>query len=180
MLFRSSSLPFNNLSYDPSYIDHLIKKLSFVKLIDTSTGEIEIEEAAEQWLSMPLDNQSLYFYRHPLNRLTNEKISSTICTEKSMREAEKSIIRVLDAGWVLFDEFFDGILAPLGPNSTVTLKKFGRNWRYTLPEYSEEESAFLRSVVLDWLFEAGIVQVGSFKGKECFRVTTLGKTLFAR
>jgi hypothetical protein len=175
-----SSLPFDSLSDDPAvyrpYMDHLIKKLSFVRLVDTSSQKIEVKEAAENWLNMSLDNQSLYLYRHPLNRLLNESVSP----EKGMREAEKSIVRVLDKGWVLFDEFFEGILSSLSPESTITLKRSGRSWQYTLPKYSEEEAVFLRSVVLDWLFEAGIVQVGSFKGAECFRVTTLGQTLFAR
>ncbi len=178
------SLPFIDLSKDPTiykpYINHLIKKLSFVKLANIIANKLEASETSDSWLTMTPDNQSLYLYRHPLNKLINGTLSSYKHTEKAMREAEKSIVRVLDKDWVLFDDFFAGLLASLTPESTVSLKRSGRHWKYSLPKSTEEEEDFFRSVVLDWLFEAGIVQVGTFKEKECFRVTDLGKTLFGR
>ena len=97
-----------------------------------------------------------------------------------MREAEKSIIRVLNKSWVFYDEFFKGITAPLNDDHAITLKRSGKAWKYTTPVYTQEESALIRSTVLEWLFEAGLVQPGQLNGRDCFRITTLGQTLFAR
>jgi hypothetical protein len=149
-------------------------------LCDPSQSSLQATEAAEEWLSLRLDHQALYLYRHPKNRILNEHIPPGLYTEKALRESEKSIVRALQADWVLFDDFFRGIHAPLSEELAITLKKTGKHWEYALPKYSENETLFLREIILQWLFEAGIVQVGTLHGKDCFRVTTLGQTLFAR
>jgi predicted transcriptional regulator len=175
---------FPALSKDPEvyqpYIHHLIAKAQLLRLCDPSQSSLQATEAAEEWLSLRLDHQALYLYRHPKNRILNEHIPPGLYTEKALRESEKSIVRALQADWVLFDDFFRGIHAPLSEELAITLKKTGKHWEYALPKYSENETLFLREIILQWLFEAGIVQVGTLHGKDCFRVTTLGQTLFAR
>lgn len=178
------SLPFIDLNKSPDfyrpYIHNLIEKLSLLRLAEVSQKKLQITDLALNWLGMKLADKSLYFYRHPLNRILNKKVSQSICTEKAMREGEKSITRVLNKEWVFFDDFFQGIISPINEESIITLKRTGKSWRYALPNYSPGEKEFLRSIVLEWLFEAALVQVGSYEGRECFRVTTLGKTLFGR
>lgn len=181
----SSLLPhFNNLSQNPGiykpYIQHLLAKATLVRFIDLSSGKIEITSFAKEWLALPLDRKSLYFYRHPLNKIISKKFSSEVYTEKSIREAEKSITRVLNKGWILFDDFLKGCHVALKEESIVSLKRVGKNWKYALPVYNSEEQEFLYATIFEWLFEAALVQTGSFDGKACFRVTSLGCTLFGR
>lgn len=175
---------FCDLSQNPAiykpYIDHLLTKLTLVRFIDLSSGKIVITSFAKEWLNLPLDRQSLYFYRHPLNKIISKNFSKAVYTEKSIREAERSITRVLGKGWVLFEDFLKGCLSALKEESIVSLKRVGKNWKYALPVYSSEEQEFLYATIFEWLYEAGLVQTGSFDGKPCFRVTSLGCTLFGR
>ncbi len=180
-----SLLPhFSGLSQNPAiykpYIDHLLTKLTLVRFIDLSSGKIVITSFAKEWLALPLDRQSLYFYRHPLNKILSKKFSNTVYTEKSIREAERSITRVLSKGWVLFEDFLKGCHSALKEESIVSLKRIGKNWKYALPIYTSEEQEFLYATIFEWLSEAALVQTGSFDGKPCFRVTSLGCTLFGR
>jgi hypothetical protein len=175
---------FPSLNKDPDfyrpYIHHLIQKLELVRLCSISQGKLSTSDMTEEWLSMRLDNQSLYLYRHPKNRILNPEVPMDLCTEKAMREAEKSIVRVLHKNWVFLDDFLQGVYVPLHESHAIQLTRQGKNWKYKLPVYSEAEVNLLRFIILEWLFEAGIVQIGSFHNKDCFRVTTLGQTLFAR
>ncbi len=165
--------------YEP-YFHHMIAKAKLLRLIDVSSDKLRLLEAAHEWLNLRPDNQALYFYRHPMNKILNDKIPLHLCSEKTIREAEKSIVRVLHKGWVYFEEFFKGVHVALNDESAIVLKKTGKTWKYTIPQYSSEETQFIRSTILEWLFEAGIVQPGMLNGKECFRVTALGQALFAR
>ena len=71
-------------------------------------------------------------------------------------------------------------LATATDGACVSLKKIGRSWRYSLPEYSPEEKSFIRCAILDALSEAGIIARGTYKDKECLMVTPFGCSLFAR
>jgi hypothetical protein len=165
---------------DTLYLERLIAKLRMIKLADIVDGRLYALEAANDWLDMRLENRALYVYRHPLNRLVSQNIPAYLCTDRNIREAEKSILRVLTSGWLYFDEFVKGALVVLGEGSTVTLKRLGKNWKYTLPDYSDEELKLLKATILEWLFEVGIVSAGTHQGKECFCVTAFGQSLFGR
>ncbi|MES2199057.1 MAG: hypothetical protein V4489_02680 [Chlamydiota bacterium] len=180
-----SLLPrFTDLSHDPAiykhYLQHLLTKLTLVRFITLSEGKLEVTSVAKDWLTLSSDRQSLFFYRHPLNKISSKKFSNEIYTEKSIREAEKSIVRVLGKGWVFFEDFLNGCHAALKEESIVSLKRVGKNWKYALPVYNGEEQEFLYATIFEWLSEAALVQTGSFDGKACFRVTSLGCTLFGR
>lgn len=173
-----------DLSQDPviykRYAQHLLTKLTLVRFVDLSSGKIEVTPTAKEWLNLSPDRQSLYFYRHPLNKISSQKFSLEIYNEKSIREAEKTILRVLDKGWVFFEDFLKGCHAALNEENFVSLKRVGKNWKYALPNYSAEEQEFLYATIFEWLSEAALVQTGSFDGKPCFCVTSLGRTLFGR
>ncbi len=149
---------------DPQYLKQIQDKIELLNLKDP--------EIAKEFLEMRLENKALYLYRHPQN-----KISSAPVPEKVMREAEKSIGRVLHCGWVLYDDFFKGVMAPLG-EFPVMLKKCGKCWKYAIPEYTPEEKTALHATIFEWLFEAGITAIGTYEGQDCFMVTPFGQSLF--
>lgn len=168
---------------DPSFAEHihsLIAKLRQLKLADVVDNRLYALESANDFLDMRLENRALFLYRHPLNRLFSKSIPADIITDRNLREAEKSILRVINSGWVYFDDFIQGVIAPLSEDSIVMLKKQGKAWKYSLPTYTEEELALIKATVLEWLFEIGVTAVGQHNGKECFCVTPFGQSLFGR
>ncbi len=169
-----------NTSETLAYINQIIEKLSLLKLADIINGRLYALDAANDFLDMPIENRALYLYRHPLNRILSQAFPPHLCTEKYIREAEKSIIRVLHKGWVYFEDFFKGVLSPLNDSSAIMLKKTGKTWKYALPEYSETDKAFVKAILFEWLFEIGMVSIGTAEGQECFCVTPFGQTYFGR
>ena len=155
----------------------LTEKLCLVKLAEKGKGRLIPLPAAEEWLDMTLENRALYLYRHPHNRILGSPHLNALL-EKHLREAERSIKRVLHDGWVLFDDFIKGIYVPLSEHSVVALKKTGKHWNYTLPHYSLEEKELIHVTVFEWLYEAGIVSVGTYKGRDCFCATPFGRFFF--
>ncbi len=159
----------------PLPIDHtpLVEKLTLLKLAEYSEGKLQTLEGADAWLDLSLESRSLHIYRHPHNRILSRSIG-----ERYVREAEKSIKRVLHGGWVYFDEFLNGVLVPLNENSVIMLKKSGKHWKYTLPTYGDEEKAILKATIFEWLYEAGMVAIGTCRGRDCFAMTPFGKFFF--
>jgi len=162
------------------YVDRLISKTRQLKLADIVDNRLYALESANDFLDMHLEGRAIFFYRHPLNRLLSKEICAELITDRNLREAEKSIVRVLHSGWVYFEDFIRGIIVPLGEESVVMLKRQGKTWKYTLPAYSEEELALIKATVLDWLFEIGVTAIGTHHGKDCFCVTSFGQSLFGR
>lgn len=169
--------------HDPEllpYINRLIAKLKMLKLADIVDNRLYALEAANDWLDMRLENRAIFLYRHPLNRVDETKAPAHLCTDRNIKEAEKSIQRVLHSGWIYLSDLLRGTIVPLGEDSLVMLKRQGKTWKYCLPTYSEEEIALIKTVVLDWLFEIGVTAKGMHQGKECFMVTPFGQSLFGR
>ena len=163
-----------------AYVERLVSKMRQLKLADIVDNRLYALESANDFLDMRLEGRAIFFYRHPLNRLLSKAIPAEIITDRNLREAEKSITRVVNAGWVYFDDFIRGVIVPLGEQSVVMLKRHGKTWKYTLPTYSEEELALIRATVLEWLFEIGVTAIGTHNNKECFCVTSFGQSLFGR
>lgn len=161
-----------------AYFSRLIAKISLLKLVESIDGRLYPVEAANEWLSMTTENKALFFYRHPLNRILST-FATDLPIDRPVREAEKAVKRILHGGWVLFDDFIKGVYVPLNDESTVMLKKTGKQWQYTLPAYSEAEKNLIKATLFDWLFECGITTIGTFKGKDCFALTPFGRFFFA-
>jgi len=170
----------SHIEKDTAYMEHLIAKLLLVRLAQNTANGLQITPAGTEWLSYPSDQKSFFLYRHPLNKLLCYSKTGSAYTERSLREAEKTILRVLDKGWVLFEDVLRGCHVSLKEEDAVTLRKSGKNWKYSLPSYSEEERSLLYSVIFEWLSEAGIVETGFYEAKPCFKVTPFGQVLFAR
>jgi hypothetical protein len=152
----------------------LVKKLCLVKLAEYANGKLTILEAGNEWLDFSLENRSLYLYRHPQN-----KILSLSYTDRYVREAEKTVKRVLHGDFVYFDDFLKGVLVPLNESSVIMLKRIGKQWKYTLPVYTDEEKELIHATIFEWLYEMGMVSIGTCNGKECFSVTHFGRFFFA-
>jgi hypothetical protein len=165
----------NKGAFDADYTAQLTRKLQLLQLLDGKKPT----EAASHWLEMRLENRALYLYRHPLNKITSAQLPSDLLTEKTIRDAEKAILRVLHSGWVLFEDFIKGVTTSLGDHPPVTLKESGKRWRYLIPTYSSQELSLLHAVVFEGLFEAGVTATGIHEGRECFCVTPFGQSLFS-
>lgn len=162
------------LSFPKEYMNRLLHYLEQLDLLESNQVTID----GDDWLKLPIENRALFIYRHP-NRATITKKYSHVVSDKHIREAEKSLQRVIDKGWIYFDDFMKGFLVPLSEHTRITLKRIGRRWKYTLPEYSMEEKAFVREKILHELYECGLIRKGVHKTRECFTVTSLGKSLFS-
>ncbi len=162
------------------YLNKLISKLRLLKLAEVVDGRLYVLDSANDWLSMKPEARGMFLYRHPLNQIDSNTVPIELCTERAIREAEKSVIRVLNSGWVYFDDFMQGVIAPLSAESSILLKHLGKTWKYVLPKYTEDELSLIKIIVLDWLFQIGITSVGIHEGKDCFCVTPFGQSIFGR
>jgi len=149
-----------------------IEKLCLIGLADIVDRRLIVQEEAASWLEMSLENKALHLYRHLLNRLPIAP------SQAHVREAEKAIKRALHGEWVYFDDFVKGSLVAVSEKSVVVLKKIGKHWKYELPSYTEQDKLLIRATIFEWLFEAGMVRIGTCKGRDCFSVTSFGRFLF--
>ncbi|MGD2169423.1 MAG: hypothetical protein PVI40_04190 [Chlamydiota bacterium] len=159
-------------------INQLLTKLSLIRFINEQEGLFTYSDNAEEWLSMSLEHKALHLYRHPLNHLIAYKGTPEIYTERNQREAEKSILRALHGNWVCFDQFLKGVTVSIGDHAGIQLSSIGKHWGYRVPNYSPDEIDFIHSSIFEGLFEAGMVEISSQEGKDFFRVTSFGRTLF--
>jgi len=168
---------FEDLTFAKQYFAHLADKLCLIKLAGLIDGRLYAFDTASDWLDLSLENKALHLYRHPFNRILSLSVPAE--EERNVREAEKAIKRVLHGGWVFFDEFIKGVYVPLNEDSVVMLKKSGKHWKYTLPTYSDEAKNLIKATIFEWLFESGVVAIGTFDGRDCFSVTPFGRFFFA-
>ncbi|MFI5333672.1 MAG: hypothetical protein ACHQT8_00720 [Chlamydiales bacterium] len=160
------------------YVRRLIKKLRQLGFAEVVDGNFCMLETAQEWLSMTLEHRALHLYRHPLNRLLTVNLPEALTHDRPVREAEKSIQRVLQAGWIYFDDFFKGVHVSVTPENYVMLKKSGKTWKYCLPHYSDEEASLIKATIFEWLFESAITATGTHEERDCFCVTVFGQSLF--
>lgn len=160
------------------YLSKVVQKLLFLKLARIEENQLIASDEAEEWLTLPIEKRALNTYKTTLASYSFAEFSSEICTERNIHEIEKSISRIIDSGWVLFEDFLNGVIAPISEKSKMSLKKMGRYWKYSLPDYSEEEISLIRLIVYNWLFEGGMVATGSYHGKECLCITPFGQSMF--
>ncbi|MBS0629141.1 MAG: hypothetical protein JSS30_02820 [Verrucomicrobia bacterium] len=164
--------------FEASDFDRHVQKLCQLNLAERSGDKIFCTSDSLEWLKMKNADRAIYLYRHPLNSPTFPSLPQELNSQRLVREAEKSVARVVNAGWVYMDEFIKGIFIPLKESHHITLKKLGRNWKYQLPEYTEIEVDFFQAVISRSLFEAGITALGTKDGRDCFCLTPFGHTIF--
>ncbi len=159
------------------YIDRLINKLLVLGLAVIEDQYLRPTDHSDEWIKMPIEKRVHVTFKHPHNFLDIQKISP-LSNDRSILEIQKSMAQVVDLGWIFFDDFIKGCPIELSDEKKVSLKKKGRVWRYVLPEYTPEEFALIRFTIMEWFFESGIVQSGQVDGRDCFKLTALGRSLF--
>ncbi len=95
--------------------------------------------------------------------------------EKSVFEIERALRVIPNNTWVHFDDFFAGLIIPIGYQPQVTLQRVGKKWRYALPNYTPKEKAFIEMVIFELLHSVGITTTGTSNGKDCFMITPFGR-----
>lgn len=130
---------------------------------------------APHWLNMEVEDKALYLYRHPNNRTLKMGFSDSLDTEKNVKEVEKSLERIESDGWFCIDEFLKGAICAIGENEPISLHKEGPDWWYKRPVYQDEELQFMKYVIMQRLYEVGMIDVGEYQGKDCFTLLQFGK-----
>ncbi|MGH2612155.1 MAG: hypothetical protein ACRDFB_03790, partial [Rhabdochlamydiaceae bacterium] len=167
---KNGSIKFSTPAPDEAYLKRLLFKIEQVQLAESRDEKFSLTDAGLEWLDLRSENRALYLYRHPLNQApTNEKI---------IREIEKSILRIVNLGWVLFSDFIKSVYIAISEGQSISLKKTGKSWKYQRPTYTPEEIKLIEMVVLEHLFEAGVTALGSYQGELCICVTPFGQSLF--
>ncbi len=175
-------------SNSESYCKQCIEKILLIQLVRLEENRLILTNTSTEWLNMNSQNQALYLYRHPLNQFldtegnsirypNNAFFTKDIEIDRKTREAEKSIKRVVHGDWVFFDEFIKGVTVAFNESQEIKLRRVG-HWKYTIPHFEKEDEAFIQKIVLQWLFELGIVVPGICEERACFCVTSFGRFLF--
>lgn len=157
---------------------HTAQKLIEMKVLKKTDHTLEITDTALEFLDYDEKNKAIFLYRHPYNRILSYSINDPLASERNIRDAEKTAQRVLNKGWVFFDEYIQGVYTPFADLEEVQLHKNGKNWSYTLPKLMENHKKFLYALIFEWLYEVGMVEVGSLGDRPCFKVTDFGRSFF--
>jgi hypothetical protein len=169
--FIEAHIPVNK-----EYSTKLINKLLTLGLAVIEESFLKPTRAAKEWVQIPIVQRTHTTFKHPHNFLSTQK-NSPLATQRVIIEIQKSLSTLSSFNWVYFEDFIKSAMIPLSEERQVSLKKVGKSWVYTLPQYTNEEKEFITYIICDWLFESGITQIGSHEGKKTFRLTTLGKSI---
>lgn len=148
-----------------AYLKKLLLKIERFRLAEAQEGKFSLTEAGIEWLELRSENRALYLYRHPEQ---NEKI---------VREIEKSVHRILNSGWVRLSDFLKGVFVSTVEGQYLCLKKSGKCWKYDRPAYTPEDLQLIEWVVLEHLFETGVIALGSLQNETYISVTPFGQSL---
>ncbi|MFQ5729785.1 MAG: hypothetical protein ACE5GN_05440, partial [Waddliaceae bacterium] len=127
---------------------------------------------AKDWLDKHLQEQAMSVYRYSAPHC---KASSRGYIDRKLKETERCLKRMVDLGWIYFEDFTKSCTAPIGENQPVSLQRKGKRWKYHMPEYTAEDRDTLQGYIFQNLFHAGIVATGNHNGKPCFCVTPFGR-----
>jgi hypothetical protein len=160
-----------------AHMDRLINKLQILGLASIQDEKLKTTPTAEEWVKIPIEERSHITFKHPHNFLAIQKRFSH-SNQRAVLEIQKGMSLVSGSDWVYFDDFLAGSQIALNEEQKVTLKQIGRSWHYEIPSYSDIEKEFIHHIIFDWLFESGMVLIGTCKGRDCFKLTPLGRILF--
>jgi predicted transcriptional regulator len=155
--------------YHADNYKNLIEKAIELGFVDkVAVNSLLATDKGLLWLTKTLLQQA-----HALiNQLPTPK--GPYWTQKNLRLIEKSLKVLATQEWVYIDDFLQGFHATLGDRDPVSLQKKGKKWKYVLPKYEPEELEFVKTVIMERLFELGLVSTGTLKGKPCFCLTPYG------
>lgn len=109
------------------------------------------------------------------SKLKSFQYPKQLCSERNMREIERSLKTLLNQDWVYSEDFLSNSLICLDETVHLALKKQGRSWNYHIPNYSEEERAFIFASLYGRFTELGLIEIGQSDGQDCFHLSSYGK-----
>jgi hypothetical protein len=151
---------------------YLEDKLCMLNLTEIRMGQIEPSTSASEWLKMPLADQAIILYRSSLNKSDEKTLDYT---DKDYRQIEKNLKSIANSGWIFFEDFKKSFNKPLRNNKPTSLKKIGKRWKYTPPEFTEKDYVFIEKTIFGRLYETGMVKTGVYNNKLVFSVTAFGR-----
>lgn len=166
-----------NLDEHQQYLSSIARKLCLIHLAENCKDRLSPLPQAVEWLNLPTEDRALFIHRHPYNKVIDSEVDPELNTEKNLREVEKSLEGLSRVGWIYFDDYLKGLSAPIGHTEPISLVKKGRRWQYKIPQYNEKEKQYVKAVLFERLFQAGLVAIGTHQGKDCFSVTPFGHTV---
>jgi hypothetical protein len=181
-LFFLNSIPEDVLDFhdhSPHYLARVINKNLLLGLLVIQEDRLRQTPPAEKWLETPIRKRTLISFKHPHNALSHKSNFSFHQHDRNIIEVQKALSGIEKGGWILFDEFINTHLTTANTLKQATLTKIGGSWKYASSEYDPEEILFIRTMILDWLFESGMIITGKFQNKDCFKVSSLGYELYS-
>jgi hypothetical protein len=154
------------------YTASLVQMLAKLQLVEIKDDKMIPRTISKSWLEKHLQEQAIAVYRYGAHQ------GSAIpggYIDRDLREIENCLKRLMNRGWIYFDDFIEGCCAPIGDNEPVMLIRKGKRWRYQMPAYSENDLKTIHRYLFHTLFSAGLVATGVHEGKECFCVTPFGR-----
>lgn len=169
----------NHFALDDVYLVRLINKLLLLGLAFIDEDTLKPTPLSKDWLAFPIQKRSHITFKHPHNAPSTEMLGEPFHPhDRRILEIQKSLAKAAYNGWVTFNSFLRGAQIPFSETKRVYLKQSGKNWQYSLPEYTEGEVKFIHNIIFDWLFESGVVKIGHYQEQEVFCLSPLGKALF--
>ena len=161
------------------YFSYLVTKLYQLSLVDLEENVLQASKDGNSWLTLPHEDFALNLHRHPANQtFVQFELPSNLSVHKNFREVEKSIQNLEAGQWWDFESFVKSMVVQIGSIDPVMLKKKGRSWSYSIPEYTENEITFIEAALSERLFESGMIQWGYHQeNKDAFSLTPFGKTI---
>jgi hypothetical protein len=163
----------------PFYMARVINKNLLLGLIVIEGDYLRQTPPAIKWLQTPIKQRTLITFKHPYNALSHKTNFSFHQHDRNIIEVQKALAGIKSNTWILFDEFIENYYSNTNSLKQAELLKVGKEWKYTSAEYVEKEIAFIKEVVMSWLFESGMIIPGKYKGKDCFKVSSLGFELYS-
>ena len=157
-----------------AYTSRLLKKICQTKMADIMDSELQVLNWGLEWLEMNEEDKAFNLYRHPLNKLLDSTFSEKEYPPRCAREVEKNLEVIKHNQWVFLEDFIRAATAEVGNSGKVQLEKKGRNWQYSLPSYNETDKKFIEAIVTQKLRRLGVVESGTYEGKQCIRMTEFG------
>lgn len=154
------------------YLSQLIKKFQQLQLAEVKNNTLQPRRIANAWLDKHLQEQAMAVYRYGS---PHSKAVPGDYIDRNLRETEKSLKRIVNIGWIYFEDFTKACTAPIGANKPVSLQRKGKRWKYQLPEFTQEDISTLHHYIFLNLFQAGMVATGTHNGSLCFCVTPFGR-----
>lgn len=114
-------------------------------------------------------------FRAGIDALQNEFGAAFGSAEKSVREIEKACRNLPANSWMALDDCINWITAAVGNQEPLALKKVGKKWQYTLPNYSQKEKEFIKRVITDLFFNMNVTECGTYNNTLCFKITPFGR-----